>query len=54
MKDKPFTVSRKKLSELVDELPDNETLERMFYQFLAEKLGARGKAKIKKTTARRF
>ena len=36
------------------ELPDDETLVRMIYQFLAEKFGARGKATIKKVSAKRF
>ena len=52
--DKPFSISRKKLSELVNELPDNDTLERMFYQFLAEKLGARGTAEIKRVSVKQF
>ena len=47
-----ITISRKKIAKLASELPDNETLELMFYEFLAEKFGAKGKFTIKhvKTT----
>ena len=53
--EKPFTITRKKLNELVTEFefPDDKTLMKLFYEFLAREFAARGTAVIKKTTVMR-